>query len=90
MNRITLPLSLLLVFPLMLPVQAQKNGRQRNRNVGIAALVSHSAVHKELKLKDEQATALKQAAEESRKGWQSLRVVSGSPHCSFCGEHHHP
>ena len=75
MNRITLPLSLLLVFPMVLPVQAQKHGRQRNRNVGIAALVSHPAVHKELKLKDEQATALKQAAEESRKSVQATRQL---------------
>ncbi len=75
MNRITLPLSLLLVISLMLPVQAQKNGRQRNRNVGIAALVSHPAVHKELKLKDEQVTALKQAAEESRESAQATRQL---------------
>ena len=74
MNRITLPLSLLLIFPLMLPVQAQER-RQRSRNVGIAALVSHPAVHKELKLKDEQTTTLKQAAEEARKGFQAARQL---------------
>ena len=74
MNRITLPLSLLIIFSLMLPVQAQER-RQRSRNVGIAALVSHPAVHKELKLKDEQTTTLKQAAEEARKGFQAARQL---------------
>jgi len=74
MNRITLPLSLLIIFPLMLPVQAQER-RQRSRNVGIAALVSHPAVSKELKLKDEQTAALKQAAEEARKGFQAARQL---------------
>jgi hypothetical protein len=74
MNRITLPLSLLLIFPLMLPVQAQER-RRRNRNVGIAALVSHPAVSKELKLKEQQTTALRQAAEEARKGFQAARQL---------------
>ena len=74
MNRITLPLSLLLIFSLMLPVQAQER-RQRSRNVGIAALVAHPAVYKELKLKDEQTTALKQSAEEARKGFQAARQL---------------
>ena len=74
MKRITLPLSLLLIFSLMLPVLAQER-RQRSRNVGIVGLVAHAAVHKELKLKDEQATALKQAVEEARKGFQAARQV---------------
>ena len=74
MNRITLPLSLLIIFSLMFPVLAQER-RQRSRNVGIVGLVAHAAVHKELKLKDEQATALKQAVEEARKGFQAARQV---------------
>ena len=68
MNRITLPVSLLLVFPLALSAQAQENSRQRSRNIGIVGLVVHPAVQKELKLKDELAATLKQAAEEARKG----------------------
>ena len=47
----------------------------RNRNVGIDRLVAHPAVHKELKLKDEQATSLKQAAEESRKEFQASQQL---------------
>ena len=76
MNRITLPLSLLLVLPLVLPVQAQKqNGRPRNRSLGIAALVTHPAVYKELKLQDEQTAALKQAVEESRKSARAAQQL---------------
>ena len=74
MKRITLPLSLLLTFLLTLPAQAQER-RQRSRNVGIATLVSHPAVSKELKLKDEQTAALAQAAEEARKGFQAARQL---------------
>ena len=74
MCRIRLPLSLLLVLFLMLPVHAQKR-RQRNRNVGITTLIAHPAVHKELKLKDEQRTALKEAAAEARKGVQATRKL---------------
>jgi hypothetical protein len=74
MKRITLPLSLLLTFLLTLPAHAQER-RQRSRNVGIAALVSHPAVSKELKLKDEQTVALKQAAEEARKDFQAARQL---------------
>ena len=74
MKRITLPLSLLLTFLLTLPAQAQER-RQRSRNVGIAALVSHPVASMELKLKDEQTAALKQAAEEARKGFQAARQL---------------
>ena len=74
MYRIRLPLSLLLVLFLMLPVHAQKR-RQRNRNVGITTLIAHPAVHKELKLKDEPKTALKEAAAEARKGLQATRKL---------------
>ncbi|MFQ5733991.1 MAG: hypothetical protein ACE5KM_18795 [Planctomycetaceae bacterium] len=74
MNRITLPLSLLLILPLTLSVQAQKR-RRRNRNVGITTLIAHPAVHRELKLKDEQKTALKQAAAEARKGFQASQKL---------------
>ena len=74
MNRITLPLSLLLVLFLLLPTQAQKR-RQRNRIVGIVTLIVHPAVHKELKLKDEQKDALKQATAEARKGFQASQKL---------------
>jgi hypothetical protein len=74
MNRITWPLLLLLIFSMTLPVQAQEH-RQRNRNVGIVTLASHPAVHSELKLEDEQASALKQAAEEARNGFQAARQL---------------
>jgi hypothetical protein len=74
MNCITLPLSLLLIFSLTIPSQAQQS-RERSRNVGIVTLVSHPAVSKELKLKDEQTAALKQAAEEARKGIQAARQL---------------
>ena len=74
MNRITLSLSLLLVLFLVLPVQAQKR-RQRNRNVGIVTLIAHPAVHEELKLKDDQKTALKEASAEARKGFQATRKM---------------
>ena len=76
MNRITLSPSLLLVVFLMLPVQAQKRP-QRNRNVGIATLAAHPAVHKELKLKDKQAIALKEAVAEARKGFRESQKLKG-------------
>ena len=76
MNRITLPLSLLLVVFLLLPVQAQKR-RQRNRNVGITTLAAHPAVHRELKLKDKQTIALKEAVAEARKGFRESQKLKG-------------
>ena len=74
MSRMTLSLSILLVFSLILPVRAQ-NTRQRSRNMGIVGLVAHPTVHKELKLNDDQVTTLKQAVEESRKGTQAARQL---------------
>ena len=76
MNRIVLPLSLLLVLSLTLSVEAQKR-RQRNRNVGITTLAAHPAVHKELKLKDKQVIALKEAVAEARKGFRESQKLKG-------------
>lgn len=76
MNRITLSLSLLLVLPVALPAQAQKK-QSGFRNLGITGLAAHRAVHKELKLSDEQAAALKQAAAEARKGFQESQKLKG-------------
>ena len=73
MKRVRGPLGLLLVF--LTGSLAAQDAAPRSRNVGIVALVSDAAVHKELKLVDSQASALRMAAAESKQGLQSVQRV---------------
>lgn len=74
MYRQTLLLPLVLLFVASTTAEAQKP-RQRNRNVGILVLVAHPKVHQELKLNDEQKSALKKAVAEARQQTKEYRKL---------------